>query len=70
MNCQEPDGGVRVTVSAAVPDLVVSSEEVAVTVAEPVVLEGAVKVAVSFAVDAMVPRLAAHVTVGSKLPVP
>ena len=68
--CHEPDGGVRVTFSAAIPDLVASSEEVAVTVAEPVVLEGAVYVAVSFAVDAIVPRLAAQVTVGSKLPVP
>jgi len=69
-SCHEPDGGVRVTFSIRVPDLVASSEEVAVTVAEPVVLEGAVYVAVSFAVDAIVPRLAVQATVGSKLFVP
>lgn len=70
MYCQDPDGGVRVTVNESSPDLVESSEEVAVTVADPVALEGAVNVAVSFAVVAIVPRLAPQVTVGSKLFVP
>jgi hypothetical protein len=63
-------GGDRTTFNAELPDLVESSEEVAVTVTGPVALEGAVKVAVSFAVDATVPKLAAQVTVESKLPVP
>ena len=54
----------------AAPDLLVSSVDVAVMMVGPVVLVGAVKVAVSLAVDAMLPRFAAHVTVGSKLPVP
>jgi len=63
-------GGASVTVMAAIPDFVVSSAEVAFTVADPMAAEGAVYVAVSFVVDAIVPRLPPQVTVGSKLPAP
>jgi hypothetical protein len=62
-------GGIE-TISAAVPDLEASCEEVAFTVSGPVALEGAVYVAASLVVGTMVPRPAAQVTVGSKLPVP
>jgi hypothetical protein len=35
VNCHDPDGGVRVIVNVVLPDLVASSEEVAVMVSDP-----------------------------------
>ena len=60
----------REAITVTFPDLVVSSDEVAVITADPVAFVGAVYVALSFAVEAIFPRLAVHVTLGSKVPVP